>query len=176
MIHSRSTRCPRETNAATRYITSSPPPSPIDAPITYAGYSIEVPEGDTCLQLQTVAGSKVLDIRPSARQVFRGRRVLFTLSKNNHPTWICDWMRFHRDLHAADAVLLYDNASTIYTADALLEKMNQVSGYSSICVVSWPYKYGPAGSRPGHVGLRIQPGWRDGRCSLALPCRCLCRA
>ena len=106
---------------------------------------IEVSEDDTCLQLQTIAGSKVLDIRPSARQIFRGRRVLFTLSKNNHPTWICDWMRFHRDLHAADAVLLYDNGSTIYTAEALLEKMKQVSGYSSIYVVSWPYKYGPQG-------------------------------
>ncbi len=106
---------------------------------------IEVSEGDTCLQLQTVAGSKILDIRPSARQVFRGRRVLFTLSKNNHPTWICDWMRFHRDLHVADAVLLYDNGSTIYTVETLLQEMNQVSGYSSICVVSWPYKYGPQG-------------------------------
>jgi hypothetical protein len=106
---------------------------------------VEVPEGDTRLQLQTVAGSKVLDIRPSARQAFRGRRVLFTLSKNNHPTWICDWMRFHRDLHAADAVLLYDNGSTAYTAEALLDKMNRVSGYSSIYIVSWPYKYGPQG-------------------------------
>ena len=106
---------------------------------------IEVSEGDICLQLQTAAGSKILDIRPSARQVFRGRRVLFTLSKNNHPTWICDWMRFHRDLHTADAVLLYDNGSTIYTVEALLEEMNRVSGYASICVVSWPYKYGPQG-------------------------------
>lgn len=106
---------------------------------------VVVPEGDTCLQLQTIAGSKVLDIRPRAREVFRGRRVLFTLSKNNHPTWICDWMRFHRDLHAADAVLLYDNASTAYTAEELLDKMNQVCGFSAICIVSWPYKYGPQG-------------------------------
>ena len=47
-------------------------------------------------------------------------------------------MRFHRDLHVADAVLLYDNGSTIYTVETLLQEMNQVSGYSSICVVSWP--------------------------------------
>src|ERR1700678_3282232 len=39
---------------------------------------IEVSEGDTCLRFQTIAGSKILDIRPDARQVFRGRRVLFT--------------------------------------------------------------------------------------------------
>ena len=106
---------------------------------------VEVPEGDTSLQLQTVAGAKILEVRPSAHEVFRGRRVLFTLSKNNHPMWVCDWMRFHRDLHGADAVLLYDNDSTAYTAEMLLEKMNHVSGFSAIYVVSWPYKYGPQG-------------------------------
>ncbi len=106
---------------------------------------VEVPEGAASLQLQTQAGAKVLDVKPSACEVFRGRRVLFTLSKNNQPTWVCDWMRFHRDLHGADAVLLYDNDSTDYTAGMLLEKMKQVSGFPVIHVVSWPYKYGPQG-------------------------------
>jgi hypothetical protein len=106
---------------------------------------VEVPEAETSLHLDTVAGANVLDIRQSGREAFRGRRVIFTLSQNNQPTWVCDWMRFHRDLHGADGVLLYDNASTAYTAEALLEKMKQVSGFSSVYVVSWPYKYGPQG-------------------------------
>jgi Glycosyltransferase family 92 len=106
---------------------------------------VEVPEEDTSLHLQSTAGETTLEIRPNACEVFRGRRVLFTLSKNNHPAWICDWMRFHRDLHNADAVLLYDNASTTSTASALLETMKLVSGFKVISVVSWPYKYGPQG-------------------------------
>ena len=106
---------------------------------------VEVPESDTCLQLQAMAGTKVVQIRPNAREVFRGRRVIFTLSRNNHPGWICDWMRFHRDVQAADAVLLYDNDSTAYSLNALLEQMKQVSGFQVICVVAWPYKYGPQG-------------------------------
>ena len=69
--------------------------------------------------------------------------MLFTLSKNNHPQWICDWMRFHRDLQSTDAVLLYDNNSTDYEASWLLDQMRQVSGYQIICVVAWPHKYGP---------------------------------
>jgi Glycosyltransferase family 92 len=106
---------------------------------------VEVPQDDTCLHLQSTAGDTVLEIRPNGCEVFRGRRVLFTLSKNNHPTWICDWMRFYRDLHGADAVLLYDNDSTAYTASSLLETMKQVSGFRVISVFAWPYKYGPQG-------------------------------
>ena len=104
---------------------------------------VEVPEGDTSLQLQTVAGAKILEVRPSAHEVFRGRRVLFTLSKNNHPMWVCDWMRFHRDLHGADAVLLYDNDSTAYTAEMLLETMNKVSGFSPYTLSAGPSSMDP---------------------------------
>jgi hypothetical protein len=106
---------------------------------------VDVPESDVSLHLQSRAGDAVLQIRPNAREAFRGRRVLLTLSKNNDPTWICDWMRFHRDLHSADAVLLYDNGSTRYTVASLLNGMKQVSGFRAISVVEWPYKYGPQG-------------------------------
>jgi hypothetical protein len=54
-------------------------------------------------------------------------------------------MRFHRDLQNADAVLLYDNDSTAFTASSLLEAMKQVSGFKVVCIVKWPYKYGPQG-------------------------------
>jgi hypothetical protein len=106
---------------------------------------VDVPPSDTSLHLKTTAGEAVLPIRPSAREVFHGRRVLLTLSKNNDPAWICDWMRFHRDLQTADAVLLYDNSSTTYTAQALLEAMSRVSGFKVIGVIEWPFKYGPQG-------------------------------
>jgi hypothetical protein len=106
---------------------------------------VDVPDYETSLNLQSAAGETTLQIEPNACEVFRGRRVLFTLSRNNHPTWICDWMRFHRDLQNADAVLLYDNGSTAYDASSLLETMKQVSGFKAIAVVAWPYKYGPQG-------------------------------
>jgi hypothetical protein len=106
---------------------------------------IDVDAGDTCLHLQSRAGPKTLELRPNYRELFRGRRVLFTLSRNNDPQWICDWMRFHRDMQSADAVLLYDNGSTAYDVSSLLDQMRQVSGFQAICVVHWPYKYGPQG-------------------------------
>jgi hypothetical protein len=106
---------------------------------------VDVPESDISLSVQCRAGSTVLQIKPDSCTAFRGRRVLLTLSRNNDLRWICDWMRFHRDLHHADAVLLYDNGSTTYTAASLLEAMKRVSGFKAIAVVEWPYKYGPQG-------------------------------
>ena len=106
---------------------------------------VEVPAGDHCLNLYSAAGQTTMGLSLNGRELFRGRRVLFTLSKNNHPQWICDWMRFHRDMQSADAVLLYDNDSNAYSAESLLEQMQQVSGFQSVGVVAWPYKYGPQG-------------------------------
>ena len=106
---------------------------------------VEVPEDTVSLLVQAKAGEAAMDIRPNGYPMFRDKRVLFTLSKNNDPKWICDWMRFHRDLQQADAVLLYDNGSTAYTTQALLENMRQVSGFSIVSIVEWPYKYGPQG-------------------------------
>ncbi len=129
--------------------------------------TVEAPEGDFSLQLQSTAGSTLMEIRPGACEAFRGKRVIFTLSKNNAPQWICDWMRFHRDLHHADAVLLYDNGSTTYTPAALLEAMKQVSGFSVVSVVHWPFKYGPQGLGRGtwdssfaQVGAMEDARWR----------------
>jgi hypothetical protein len=105
----------------------------------------DVPENASALHLESAAGKTVVEIRPNAGEMFRERRVLVTLSRNNDLSWICDWMRFHRDLQSADAVLLYDNGSTAYTVRSLFEAMMQVSGFKAICVVEWPYKYGPQG-------------------------------
>ena len=112
--------------------------------------TVNVRESDSALYVRSAAGEAVIDVRPNGCEAFRGRRVLFTLSKDNHPKWICDWMRFHRDVHSADAVLLYDNGSTSYTVEALLEAMRKVRGFKAISVVEWPYKYGPQGINGWH--------------------------
>jgi hypothetical protein len=106
---------------------------------------VEVPAGDRVLHMEAMAGATQMEVRSNAAAMFHGKQVLFTLSRNNHPQWICDWMRFHRDLHQANAVLLYDNASDAYTTPALLKAMKQVAGYDAVVVVQWPFKYGPQG-------------------------------
>lgn len=76
--------------------------------------------------------------------LFAGRNVLLTLSKNNDPAWIHDWIVFHRDHHAIDAVLLYDNGSTTYTVEGLRDALGTIAGVS-VVIVPWNYPYGPLG-------------------------------
>lgn len=87
-----------------------------------------------------------VSISPSGQSLFKGRNVLMTKSKNNHPQWIADWASFHAQEHGVDAILLYDNGSTDYDTDTLLEAIDQ-SGIEVAVVVDWPFKWGPRGGR-----------------------------
>jgi hypothetical protein len=106
---------------------------------------VNAPDGTTHLTLRTSFGTLEVAVGPSEVDLFFGRRVLFTLSRNNRLNWIQDWIRFARDVHGADAVLFYDNASTRYSTRELAAAIGAVGGIAVARVVSWPYKYGPQG-------------------------------
>jgi hypothetical protein len=106
---------------------------------------IAVPDGTTKLMLDLEIGKFELEPQHNLAGFFAGRRVLFTLSKNNRFEWIQDWIRYHRDVHGADAVLIYDNQSTDYTPRQLLAALSGLCGIERLCVVDWPFRYGPQG-------------------------------
>ncbi|PPQ30741.1 hypothetical protein CCR94_11815 [Rhodoblastus sphagnicola] len=96
-------------------------------------------------RLESSLGAVECVASPSGAELFAGRRVLFTLSKNNKLSWIQDWIRYHRDNHGADALLLYDNGSTDYDVHALAQAIAEVGGLKASAIVEWPFKYGPLG-------------------------------
>ena len=106
---------------------------------------VDVPEGTVSLELQAAFGTTDIAVSPGETALFAGRRVLFTQSKNNRLAWIQDWIRFSRDVHGADAVLIYDNGSTTYSLDALAEAVAALDGIKVARIVAWPYKFGPQG-------------------------------
>jgi hypothetical protein len=83
---------------------------------------------------------------PSQSWLFRDCRVIFTMSKNNPIEWIVDWVKFNRDVHGADAVLIYDNGSSAYDSTALSAALRSIPGLQRSVVVVWPFKYGPQGT------------------------------
>jgi len=87
----------------------------------------------------------VFPISPDENDLFEGRKVLFTLSKNNSLQWIADWAEFHVRSHGVDAVLLYDNKSDLYDPATLLNALAGIEGIKVAVVMSWPFKYGPSG-------------------------------
>lgn len=88
-------------------------------------------------------------INPVAHESFKGRRVIYTLLRNEKPEWIRDWMKFHRAVQGADAVLIADNGSTDYSTSDLREAIAEVPGYVACHVVSVPLPWGPRGAAPG---------------------------
>jgi hypothetical protein len=84
-------------------------------------------------------------IQPNHFRLFRDRKVLLTLSKDNDLQWIRDWVHFFVRKHAADAVLFYDNNSTKYEIADIEEAILSIHGVEAAAVVPWPYKYGPQG-------------------------------
>lgn len=111
----------------------------------HARILVEAPPDARRLSIELGGGSAEIGIGESGADIFAGRRVLFTLSKNNHLPWIRDWIVFARDLHGADAVLFYDNGSDRYGAEDVLETIAGIPGIAAARVVRWPFRYGPQG-------------------------------
>lgn len=88
-------------------------------------------------------------IQADDSRIFKDRKMLLTMSKDNDLNWIRDWAVFYNKSHGVDAVLIYDNGSTAYTHDELLETLRSVEGIEAAVVVDWPFKYGPGGTTAG---------------------------
>ncbi|QCK88533.1 hypothetical protein E8L99_23620 [Phreatobacter aquaticus] len=106
---------------------------------------VDAPEGTRSLVITSALGDVTIDVQPSEVDIFAGRRVMFTQSRNNDLRWIQDWVRFSRDIHGADAVLIYDNGSTRYTPQDLADAIGTLDGIAAVRVVDWPFKFGPQG-------------------------------
>jgi hypothetical protein len=108
-------------------------------------------------------GNYRLTIQPDMSHLFSGRRVIHTLSKDNAPRWIADWVRFYQAIHGADAVLIHDNGSTRYDAVGLQAGLRAEFPDMVIHVIAWPFIYGAQGGLAGAVNGREAP-WDSDFC------------
>jgi hypothetical protein len=76
---------------------------------------------------------------------YAGLNTLFTLSRNNTLDWVRDWARHHVETQGVEAIILFDNASDIYGADALCDVLSSIAGLKTFDVLPAPFQYGPAG-------------------------------
>ncbi len=76
-------------------------------------------------------------------EFFTGKNCIFAISKNNELNWISDWLTFYHRIHGIDAVLIFDNGSTLYSLTELCDTVRAVPGIENACIVDWPAKFGP---------------------------------
>lgn len=106
-------------------------------------------------------------IQPSGSAAFSDKRVIYTMSQNNQPQWIRDWAMFHARTHGANAMIIYDNSSTLYTLKELSAALQGIEGIESLEVVPWNYSFGtgtgPKGeydSNYSQMGAITHARWR----------------
>ena len=110
---------------------------------------IGAPIDTTHLEIKCAAGNIHVDVQSSEVERYKGRKVLFTQSKNNDLIWIRDWVQFYQAIHGVDAVIFYDNNSDAYSLKDIQDTIQSVEGIDVTTVVNWPFKYGPAGTKHG---------------------------
>ncbi|MFC1395361.1 glycosyltransferase family 92 protein [Acinetobacter junii] len=106
-----------------------------------------------------------ISVNRNFQYLFRGKKTLFTLSKNNKFEWICDWIKFYKIVHHIDAVLFYDNNSDNYTLDELKQYLTKENLGVDIILVPWNFKYGPQGGIS--TGLKNAP-WDSDFCQYGM--------
>ena len=94
------------------------------------------------IAMELAGQSFVLPVRVNHAANFAGRRLLFTMSKDNDLAWITEWARWHHKMHGADAIVFFDNGSTRYETQAIEETLLGVDGIERVAVESWPWRYG----------------------------------
>ncbi len=95
---------------------------------------------------------------PDQWRGFEDRNTLMTLSQNNDLRWISDWARYHVSAQGAQALLLFDNASTAYTPKQIVTSLEQ-TGLEHVTVVRTPHPYGPRfRTKPCHIAKYLQAG------------------
>jgi hypothetical protein len=100
--------------------------------------------GDATQVRVTIAGeTHELPVQPNSCTALAGRKLLFTISRDNELGWIREWAEYHQRAHGTDAVLVVDNGSTKYSLDELQATLAAVPGIDIVAVPSWPYSFGP---------------------------------
>lgn len=104
---------------------------------------VAIPAGTAAIEVAMAGEQVALPVQPNASAELAGKRLLFTINKNNDLAWIREWGTWHARLHGTDAIVLFDNASTRYDATEVHGVLASIPGITHVGVHRWPYSFGP---------------------------------
>jgi hypothetical protein len=113
-----------------------------------------VPTDSTAIAMRFGNETIGLPIRANHSAALAGARILFGMNKNNDLAWIAEWARFHQRTHGTDTVILYENGSTAYSDDDVVETLRGIGGLRHVAVPVWQQPFGRT-----DPAVRINPYW-----------------
>lgn len=114
----------------------------------------DVPADSDVIALTFGRETRELPIRANRSAELEGARILFGMNKNNDLAWIREWATFHQRLHSTDSVILYDNGSTTYAVEDVIETLRSIPGLAHVAVPVWPQPFGRT-----DPAVRLNPYW-----------------
>lgn len=110
------------------------------------GDMYRITPGSTTTALMVTFGGQqvVVSVQPNLSHLLAGRRVLTNRCQNDPLEWLVDWARFHAAEFGFDAIVHYDNLSTIYTPEDVRRALSGVPDLDVVIVLSWPFPLEPA--------------------------------
>lgn len=115
---------------------------------------VPAPADTTVLEVTLAGETFTLPVRPNSCAELSGKRILFTINKNNELGWIREWAAFHARMHGADTAVVVDDGSTAYDVEEVHRVLKSVPGVTHVAVPSWPYSFGPIDK-----AVRTNPYW-----------------
>ncbi|MGV3651448.1 MAG: hypothetical protein ACO1OK_08490 [Devosia sp.] len=103
---------------------------------------MDVPADTTAIAVSIGGIEMEAPLGPNLSSAFAGRRVLFTMNKDNDLAWIRFWAAHHAAQHGTDAVVVFDNASGRYAPRDIIATLCDVPGVQVVSVPSWPWVFG----------------------------------
>lgn len=88
-----------------------------------------------------------IDLKDPLNHYLKGSKILTTMSKNNNINLIIDWVNYYCNPHKIDPLIFYDNNSTEYTDEYLLEKISRHTKLKNIIIIPFNFPYGPLEKR-----------------------------
>lgn len=101
----------------------------------------KLPEADTHLRLSIDGQTHDVLIQPNRSDMFKGERVVTTISRNNRLEWIADWAKFYVKEHGATAFLFYDNNSDQYAPADVQRVLEKIPGVKKSLVIPWNFSF-----------------------------------
>jgi hypothetical protein len=114
----------------------------------------DVPDGSEAIVVRFGQETCELPIRANRSAALEGARILFGMNRDNDLAWIREWAAFHQRLHGTDTVILYDNGSTAYAVEDVVETLRSVPGLAHVAVPLWPQPFGRT-----DPAVRLNPYW-----------------
>ncbi|HVY52711.1 MAG TPA: hypothetical protein VHA07_14265 [Devosia sp.] len=112
------------------------------------------PRETKAIEVAIAGESFVLPVQPNAGAELAGRRLLFSINRDNDLQWIREWAEYHVRAHGTDAVILFDNGSTRYSVADVHGVLADIPGLAHVGVPDWPYRFGPF-----DPALKANPYW-----------------